>query len=54
MEKASKGNLPFPECIISLNGKTKITPKVYKKPTQTGQYTHSSLNQPQHVKSSTI
>ena len=54
MEKASKGNLSFLDCNISLNEKSKITPKVYKKPTQTGQYTHSSLNQPLHVKSSTI
>ena len=54
MEKASEGNLPFLECIISLNEKREIVTKVYRKPTHTGQHTHFSSNQPQHVKLSTI
>ena len=54
MEKASEGNLPFLECIISLNEKREIVTKVYRKPTHTGQHTHFSSNQPLHVKLSTI
>ena len=54
MEKTSKGNLPFLDCIISLNEKREIITKVYRKPTHTGQYTHFPSNQPQHVKLSTI
>ena len=54
MEKASEENLPFLDCIISLNEKREIITKVYKKPTHTGQYTHFSSNQPLHVKLSTI
>ena len=50
MEKASEGNLPFLECIISLNEKREIKTKVYRKPTHTGPYTHFSSNQPLHVK----
>ena len=50
MEKASEGNLPFLECIISLNEKREIKTKVYRKPTDTGSYTHFSSNQPLHVK----
>ena len=46
MEKASEGNLPFLECIISLNEKWEIKTKVYRKPTHTGPYTHFSSNQP--------
>ena len=53
-EKASEGNLPFLDCIISLNEKREIITKVYRKPTHTGQYTHFSSNQPLHVKLSTI
>ena len=49
MEKASKENLPFLDCIISLNGKREIITKVYRKPTHTGQYTHFSSIQPLHV-----
>ena len=54
MEKASEGNLPFLDCIISLNKKREIMIKVYRKPTHTGQYTHFSSNQSWHVKLSTI
>ena len=53
MEKASEENLPFLDCIISLNEKREII-KVYRKPTHTGQYTQFSSNQPLHVKLSTI
>ena len=52
--KASEGNLPFLDCIIGLNEKREIIPKVHRKPTQTGQYNHFSSNQPLHVKLSTI
>ena len=54
MEKASEENLRFLDCIISLNEQREIITKVYRKPTQTGQYTHFSSNQPLHVKLSTI
>ena len=54
MEKASKGYLFCVDCIISLNEKTEIITKVYRKPTHSGQYTHFSSNQPLHVKLSTI
>ena len=53
-EKASEGNLPFLECIISLNEKREIVTMIYRKPTHTGQYTHFSSNQSLHVKLSTI
>ena len=54
MKKVSEGNLPFLECIISLNEKRQIITKVYRKPTCTGQFTHFLSNQPLHVKLSTI
>ena len=54
MEKAPRGNLPFLNCIISLNEKRKIITKVYRKPIHTGQFTSFSSNQPLHVKVSTI
>ena len=54
MEKASEENLPFLDCIISLNEKREIITKVYRKPTHTGQYAQFSSNQPLHVKLSTI
>ena len=54
MEKTSEGNLPFLDCIISLNERREIIGKVYRKPTQTSQYIHFSSNQPLHVKLSTI
>ena len=54
MEKASEGNLPFLDCIKSLNEKREIIIKVYRKLTHTGQYTHFSSNRPLHVKLSTI
>ena len=54
MEKASEENLPFLDCIISLNEKREKITKAYRKPTHTGQYTHFSSNQPLHVKLSTI
>ena len=54
MEKTSEGNLPFLDCIISLNEKREIKTKVYRKPTHTGQYTCFSSNQPLHVKLATI
>ena len=54
MEKSSKGNWPFLDCIKSLNEKREIVTKVYRKPTHTGQYTHFSSNQQLHVKLSTI
>ena len=44
MEKASEGNFPFLDCIISLNEKTEIITKIYGRPTHTGQHTHSSSN----------
>ena len=44
VEKASKGNLPFLDCIISLNEKREIKTKVFRKPTHKGQYTHSTSN----------
>ena len=43
MEKASKGNLPFLGCIISLNKKREKITKIYRKQTHTGQYTHFSI-----------
>ena len=54
MEKASEGNLPFLDYIISLNEKRETITKVHRKPTHTGQYNHFSSNQPLHVKLSTI
>ena len=54
MEKASEGNLPFLDCIISLNKKREIITNVYRKPTHTGQYNRFSSNQLMHVKLSTI
>ena len=54
MEKASEGNLPFLDYIICLNEKREIITKMYRKPTQIGQHTHFSSNQPLHVKLSTI
>ena len=54
MEKTSGRNLPFLECIISLNEKREIITKVYRKPTHTGQYTHFSSSQPLYVKLSII
>ena len=53
MEKASERNLPFLDCIISLNEKREIKTKVYRKPTH-NQLTNSSSNQPLHVKLATI
>ena len=35
MEKASEGNLPSLDCIISLNEKREIMTKVYRKPSHT-------------------
>ena len=54
MEETSEGNLPFLDCIISLNKKRKLISKVYKKPTHTSQYTHFSSHERRHVKLSTI
>ena len=54
MEKASKGNLPFLDCIISLNKKREIIIKVYRKASHTSQFTRFSSNEPSHVKLSTI
>ena len=54
MEKASEGNLPFLDCIISLNEKREIITKVYRKSTHTGHYTYFSSNQTLNVKLSTI
>ena len=54
LKKASEGNLPFLDCIISLNKKREIITKIYRKPSHTGQHTHFSSNQPLHVKLLTI
>ena len=54
MKKASKGNLPFLDCIISLNENREITTKVYKKPSHTSQFTRFSSNEPLYVKLSRI
>ena len=54
MEKTSEGNLPFLDCIISLNEKREMIAKVYGKPAHSGQCTHFSLNQPLHLNLSTI
>ena len=54
MEKASKGNLPFLDCIIILSEQREIITKAYKKPSHASHFTHFSSNQPLHVKLSTI
>ena len=54
MEKASEGNLPFLDCVTSLNGNKELMTKVYRKPTHTSQYTHFASDQPLHVKLLTI
>ena len=52
--RTSKGNLPFMNCIISLNEKREIMTKVYRKPSHTSQFTHFSSSESLHVKLSTM
>ena len=54
MQKTPEGNLPFLDCITSLNEKREIITKVYIKPIHTGQCTHFSSSQSLHVKLATI
>ena len=50
VEKGSVGNLPFLDCIISLNKKREIVSTAYRKPTHTGQYTHQQSTSYQQLK----
>ena len=49
-ESATKNTLPFLDCLIKRDNEGRLQTKVYRKKTHTGQYMHSTSNQPEHVK----
>ena len=48
------GKLEFLNCLINVNENRELRTEVYRKPMHNCQYIHFSLNQPLHVKISTI